>query len=119
LAIALALSGNFSRFQWAHHVFGLAADPAAHIHVAVGRAGPRGIHVQADAGLAFLAVAAAPAGDVERYRNNVSDVQILDVTSFFNDFAGDLVPENQAGRRGGAPANHMLIAAAYVRGNNF
>ena len=38
---AWSLSGNFNRFQSAyghHHVLGLAADPAAHVHVAVGRA---------------------------------------------------------------------------------
>jgi hypothetical protein len=48
-----------------HHVLRLATDPAAHVHVPVGRSGPVGVRVQADAGRLLLAVATAPAGDVE------------------------------------------------------
>ena len=59
----------------AHNVLGLSADPAAHIDVAVGSAGPRGIYVQADACLPFLAVPAAPTGDIERHGNDVADFQ--------------------------------------------
>ena len=32
--------------------------------------------------------------------------------------AGDLVPEHQAGRRGGAAAHHVLVAAADVGGDD-
>ena len=79
-----------------HDVFRLAADPAAHVDVAVGRAGPRRIDVQADAGLAFLAIAAAPAGDVERHRDQVADLDEFDVAARLDHFAGDFVAENQA-----------------------
>ena len=49
-------------------VLRLPADPSAHVDVAVGGPGTVGVHVQADPGLALLAVPAAPAGDVERHR---------------------------------------------------
>ena len=52
-----------------HHVFGLAADPAAHIHVAVGGARAGGIDVEADTGAAFFTVAAATTGNIERHRD--------------------------------------------------
>ena len=87
-----------------HHVFRLAADPAAHIDVAVSRARPRRIHVQADAGLAFLAIAAASAGDVERNGAEVADFDELDVAARFDHFAGDFMAENQAMRRRRAPS---------------
>jgi glycerol kinase len=50
---------------WDQHVLGLAADPSAHVDVPVGRARSIGIDVLADARVALLAIAAAPAGDVE------------------------------------------------------
>ena len=100
------------------HVFGLAADPAAHVDIAVSRAGPRRIHVQADAGLAFLAVAAAAAGDVERHRHQVADLDEFDVAAGFDHLAGDLVAEDQARRRGSAAADHVLVAAADVGGDD-
>ena len=53
--------------------------PSAHVDVAVRRAGPVGVHVQADAGLALLAVATAAAGDVERHADHVADLEELDV----------------------------------------
>ena len=102
-----------------HDVLRLAADPAAHVDVAVGRAGPRRIDVQADAGLAFLAVAAAPAGDVEGHRNQIADFDELHVAPGFDDLAGDLVAEHQPVRRGGAAADHVLVAAADVGGDDF
>ena len=79
-----------------HHVFRLAADPAAHIDVAVSRAGPRRIHVQADPGLAFFAIPAAPAGDVERDRAEVADFDELHVPPRLDHLAGDLVAQDQA-----------------------
>src|SRR5207344_602163 len=48
------------------HILGLAAHPAAHVDVAVGRPGPGRVDVLTDAAVALLAVAAASAGDVER-----------------------------------------------------
>src|SRR2546425_9285009 len=48
-----------------HHVFCVPADPATHVYVAVGGTGALRVDVEADAGLAFLAVPAAATGDVE------------------------------------------------------
>ena len=55
-----------------HDVARLAADPAAHVDIAIGAAGARVIDVQADAGIARFAGAAAPAGDIERHRDDVA-----------------------------------------------
>ncbi len=96
-------------------VLGLTADPAAHVDVAVGAAGSVGIDVQADAGLALLAVAAAAARDVEGHRDDVADLDELDVGADLDDLAGDLVAEDQAGGGGRAAAHHVLVGAADVR----
>ena len=101
-----------------HDVLRLAADPAAHIDIAVGRARTCRIDVQADAGLAFFAVAAAPAGDVERHGNQVADLDELDVAAGLDDLAGDLMAENQSVRRGRAAAHHVLVAAADIGSND-
>jgi hypothetical protein len=100
------------------HVLGLAADPAAHVDVAVGGARTVRVHVQADAGLALLAVLAAPAGDVERHRAQVADLDELDAGTDLDHLAGDLVAEHQALRGGGAAADHVLVGAADVGGDD-
>ena len=97
-----------------HHVLGLAADPAAHVDVAVRRARPVRVDVQADAGVALLAVAAAPAGDVEGDRAEVALLDELDVAADLDHLAGDLVAEDQALGRGRAAADHVLVGAADV-----
>jgi hypothetical protein len=96
-------------------ILGLTADPSAHIDVTVGAAGPVGVHVQADAGLALLAVAAATARDVEGHRYEVADFDELDVGAGLDDLAGNLVSEHESLGRGGAPANHVLVGSADVR----
>jgi hypothetical protein len=98
-----------------HDVLGLPADPAAHVHVAVGGAGARRVHVEADAGVAALAGGAAAAGDVERDGADVADVEELAVVAELHDLAGDLVPEDHvAARERSAPADHVLVGAADV-----
>src|SRR5207247_560881 len=97
-----------------HDILGLSADPAAHIDVAVGRAGAGGIDGEADAGLAFKAIAAAAAGDVEGNGDQVALFQELDIAAGFDDFAGDFVAENQPGGGGGSAADHVLIRAADI-----
>src|SRR5690606_3879159 len=62
-----------------HHVFGLPADPAAHVDIAVGGAWARRVDVQANAGTALLAVAATTASNVEGHGNDVSGLEELDV----------------------------------------
>jgi hypothetical protein len=74
---------------------GLAAHPTTHVDVAVGAAGAVGVHVEADAGLAFLAVATAAAGDVERHRDDVADLDELHVGPDLDHLTGDLVSEDQ------------------------
>src|SRR5688500_16527879 len=101
-----------------HDVHGLPADPAAHVHVAVGRARPRRVDVQADARLALLAVPTASAGDVERYRAEVADVYELYVVALLDDLAGDLVPERLPDRGRRPSADHVLIRAADVGRDN-
>src|SRR6185295_7268435 len=92
---------------------------SAHIHIAVSRARTGRIHGQADAGLAFAAIAAAPAGDVERNGNQVTDVQHFDVATLFDDLARDLMTEDQTLRGGCAAADHVLIRSADVGGHYF
>src|SRR6201999_4066732 len=42
------------------------------------------------------------------------DLDELNVPAGLDDLAEDLVPEDQSGRRGGTPADHVLVAAADV-----
>jgi hypothetical protein len=50
-----------------HDVAGLPADPATHVHIAIGATGATGIDRQANAGIRLPAGAASPTGDVERH----------------------------------------------------
>src|SRR6202044_1189553 len=95
-----------------HDVVGLAAYPAAHINISVGGTGPIRVYVQADSGLALLAVAAAAAGDVERHAADVAYLDEFDISAGFDDLAGYLVTEYKVLGRRRAPADHMLIATA-------
>ncbi len=101
-----------------HDVARLAADPAAHVDVAVGAARPGMVHVQADAGVAILAGAAATASDVERHGDEVANVHHFDVGALFDHLAGDLVAEHESRGRRGAAAHHVLIGAADVGGDH-
>src|SRR4029077_2301904 len=75
--------------------------------------------VQADAGLAFLAIAASAAGDVEGHGAEVALLDVFNVAPGFNHLAGDLVTQHQSVRRRGAAANHVLVAAADIGGDDF
>ena len=100
-----------------HHVLGLATDPAAHVDVAVGCSRTGRIDLEADSGLAFLAVAAAAAGDVERHRDQIAHVDELDIWAGLDDLAGDFVAEGQSHGSRGASPDHVLVASADVGGN--
>jgi len=80
---------------------------------------PVRVHVQADPGLALLAVGAPPAGDVERDRHQVADLDELDVAADLGDLTRDLVAECESGRRRRTAADHVLVAAADVAGDHF
>ena len=101
-----------------HHVFCLTANPAAHIDVPERGSGPIRVDVEADPSLAFLAVAAPATRDVERHRAQVADLDELDVATDPDHLTGDLMAEDQPLGGSGAAANHVLIAAADVSGNN-
>ena len=92
-----------------HDVLCLAADPAAHVHVAVRAARLGGIDVQAHAGVALLAVATPAAGDVERGRDEIALLDELDTRSDLHDLAGDLVSEDETFGCRRAPAHHVLV----------
>src|SRR5699024_5692966 len=99
------------------HVLGLSADPAAHVHVPVGAAVTVRVDVQADSGLALLAVLAAPTGDVERHGDDVTDLERLHVRSELDHLAGDLVAEDEVHWCGGAATDHVLVGPADVGGD--
>src|SRR4029453_9512578 len=101
------------------HVLGLAAQPAAHVDIAVGGPGPGRVDVLTDPGVALLAVAAAPAGDVEGDADQVADLDVLDVAADLGHLAGDLVAEGLTLGGGGPPADHVLVGAADVGGDDF
>ena len=98
-------------------VFGLSADPAAHVDVAVGRTGTIGVDVEADSRLALLAVPTAAARDVERHRDEVADLDELDVPTDLDDLTGDLVTEDETLGSSRAAPDHVLVGAADVRGD--
>src|SRR5664279_3521948 len=93
------------------HVLGLAADPAAHVDVAVRRPGPIGVDVQADPD---LAVPAPPAGDVERHRADVAHLDELHARADLDHLAGDLMAEHEPFGSGGPGAHHVLVGATDV-----
>src|SRR5439155_17834936 len=101
-----------------HHVLCLAADPATHVHVAVGGTGALWVDVEADTGLALLAVPAAPASDVEGHRAEVALLDVLDIAPDLDHLAGDLVAEDQALWCGGPAPDHVLVRAADVGGDD-
>jgi len=70
--------------------------------------------VQTNAGLAFFAVAAPAASDVERNRYQVANADVFDVAAGLDHFARDLVSEDEARRSCSAAAHHMLVAAADI-----
>ena len=122
LCHGLSLVGEFQQVEVRvgnHDVVGLAAYPSAHVHVAVCRARPRWIDIQTDASGAFLAVSAATAGNVKRYRDQIAYLDELNITAGLDYFAGDLVSQNEALGRGGAASDHVLVAAANISGNDF
>src|SRR4029453_8449450 len=100
------------------HVLGLAAQPAAHVDIAVGGPGPGRVDVLTDPGVAFFAVAAAPTGDVEGDADQVADLDVLDVAADLGHLAGDLVAEGLTLGGGGPPADHVLVGAADVGGDD-
>jgi len=102
-----------------HHILGLAADPAAHVHIAVGAAGARRVDAETDAGALLLAAAAAAAGHIEGHRDQVALGQRLHVATQLDHLAGDLVAQDQALGRRGASAHHVLVASANVGGDDF
>jgi hypothetical protein len=82
-----------------HDVVGLAADPAAHIDVTVGPAGAVAIDMETDAGIALTTGSATAASDIERNRDEIADLEVLDIAALLDHLAGDLVAQHHTGRR--------------------
>ena len=102
-----------------HHVLRLTTDPAAHVHVAISRAGAGRIHIQADASLAFLAVGATTTGNVEGDTDDVTFLDELHVAACLDDFARDFMAKDQALLGGGTATHHVLVRAADVGADDF
>src|SRR5699024_6273047 len=66
---------------------------------------------------ALLAVAAAPARDVEGDGHDIAHLHELDVAAHFDDLAGDLVAQDEALRGRRTTADHVLVGAADVGGD--
>jgi len=118
---SLLLVGEFNEIEVGvgdEDVLGLATDPAAHVDVPVGSASAAGVDVEADAGLLLAAGDAAAACDVEGNGDKIADLEVFDIRAGFDDFTGDFVTEDHAGGCGGAPANHVLIRAADISGDD-
>src|SRR5690606_15903137 len=99
-------------------VLSLAADPAAHVDIAVGAARTVRVDVEADAGLALLAVAAPAAGDVERHRAEVTLLDELHAGPDLDHLTGDLVAEDEILRRRCPASDHVLVRTADVGGHH-
>src|SRR4029077_9171644 len=80
----------------------------------VGATRPTRVHVEADVDTALLAIAASSARNVERHRDQVALADEFNAAAAFDHFAGNLMPKDQSGRSRGAPAYHMLVAAADI-----
>src|SRR5258708_23389929 len=102
-----------------HYGGGLSTDPAAHIHVTVGRARTRRVHAETDSSPTFFAIPAAAAADVEGYRHHIAHFDVFHVSPGFDHFTSDLGAQNQAGGRRGAAPNQMLVSTANTRGNHY
>src|SRR5271156_3909261 len=95
-------------------ILGLPSDPTTHINISVGPTGTTGVHIQANACLLLSTGAASPASNVERNCDQVTDFQILNVITGFDDFARDLVTKDHPRWSGGTTPYHVLVRTAYV-----
>ena len=89
---------------------GLAPLPGAHVGEPVG--GPRDaglVGAQAVVGALFLAVAAVPAGDVERGRDHVANLDLVDRVADLDDLPYVFVAEDAALLEVGAALVHVQV----------
>ncbi|SFI70060.1 hypothetical protein SAMN05421835_101498 [Amycolatopsis sacchari] len=101
-------------------VFGLPAVVRAHVGVAVGRAVHAfgGVGAQAERRPASLAVAAGPAGDVERHRDAATGLDAADGAARLRHDAHVLVAEDLAFLHRSAAFVHVQIGSADVGGGD-
>src|SRR5699024_1730279 len=102
-----------------HYILRLAADPAAHVHIAVCCTRPVRVYVRTDMRLLFTTHFTASTGNVERDGCDIPFFDKLDIASNFNHFACNFMSEHQAFRRSGTAAHHVLVTAANVCRNDF
>jgi hypothetical protein len=96
----------------------LSADPASHVHVAVGRSCTLWVDAKTHARVARFAVGASPARNVEGHRHHVAHLDKLHSRAALNHFSGDLVAKDDARLRGGAAAVHVHVTAADAARND-
>ena len=65
--------------------------------------------------IALATGSATAASDIERNRDEIADLEVLDIAALLDHFAGDLVSEHHAGRRRGAAPDHVLVGTADIR----
>ena len=65
----------------------LTTDPTPHVDITVGRPGAVRIDIETNAGVAVFAVATLPSRDIERHRDEITDLNELDLRSFLYEFA--------------------------------
>ena len=93
-------------------VFGLAADPRTHGHIAVSSAGEPWVDCVAEPGETPLTVFAEPTGNVEGHDHPVALFKCLDGRTNFLNEAHVFVAEDDSRLGGGASLIHVQVRAA-------
>jgi hypothetical protein len=118
---SLVFVGKFQKLEVGvgdHLVVGLAALPAAEVET-IGTARDFRVGSLADFGVPLSAVAAAPAGDVEGDRDQVTLLDERYFVADFDHFAGVLVPQDHSLGGREAAAVDVQVATANVRRHKF
>ena len=92
----------------------MTTNPATHIDIAIGSTRTSRIDIEANSCVTRFAHSTAATGDVERYGDEVTLLDKLDIAAKFDDLTGDLVSQGLALRSGGAATHHMLITATNI-----
>ncbi len=113
----LIFVGKFKQVEigvWHKNILCLSANPSAHVNVAIGSARLLRVHIETDAGVPLTAGTTASAGNIKGHRNEIAEIDKLNVFALFNDFAGDFVAQNKAFGCSSAAPHHVLVGAADI-----
>src|SRR5699024_1850454 len=102
-----------------HDLFCLAASPAAHVYIAVCPARSFRVNIQTDMCFLFTAHYTASACNVEWNRSDVPFFDEFYISSHFNNFSRNFMPQHESFRRCRSASDHMLVTAANIRCNHF